>query len=150
MKIHLLKTGDAFCPATEEDKETFDKLKRDGFFECTVKQKRNSAFHRKFFAMIGVGFDAFDPPDTKYKGMPIFKDFDRFRKDVIIAAGFYEIVFDIRGRLRFKHESMSFGSMSQDRFEKLYNGCCQVLLNNVLSKYTRGDLDAVVEELIRF
>ena len=151
MEMYLLKIGmDAFSPSAEEDREKFDKLKSMGLFKCTIKQERDPIKHRKFFAMLEVGFDAFHPPYREYKGLPVFKDFDRFRKDVIIAAGFYEVVFDIRGRLRFKHESMSFGSMSQDRFEKLYNGCCQVLLNNVLSNYTRGDLDNLVDKLIRF
>ena len=68
MEINLLKVGDALCPATEEDKEEFDKLKSGVGFKCTITQKRNYKFHKKFFAMIGVGFDAFDPPDKKYKG----------------------------------------------------------------------------------
>lgn len=115
-----------------------------------IKQIRNYPFHKKFFAMLNVGFEAFEPPGKTYKGLPAQKNFDRFRKDCIIAAGFYDVVSNINGDVRAEAKSISFGSMEEDEFNKVYNAVCNVLLLKVLKNYTRDDLDRVVNHLLSF
>lgn len=150
MKVNLIKQGQVLIPATPSDEEKIAAIKNGQFLEVDIKQKRNLLFHRKFFAMLNIGFEAFEPERKDYKGQVAVKNFDRFRKDVVIMAGFYDATYDIQGNLKLEAHSISFGKMSEDDFNKVYNACCNVLLQKVLHNYTRDDLDSVVDRLVRF
>lgn len=150
MKVNLIKQGRVFIPVTPADEDKMSSIKNSQFIEADIKQKRNLKFHRKFFAMLNIGFEAFEPNEKAYKGRIAEKNFDRFRKDVVIMAGFYDATYDIKGNLKLEAHSISFGKMSEDEFNKVYNACCNVLLKQVLHNYTREDLDHVVEQLARF
>lgn len=150
MKINLIKQGQVFTPATPADEDKISSIKSGQFIEADIKQKRNLKFHRKFFAMLNIGFEAFEPDIKAYQGLVAVKNFERFRKDVIIMAGFYDATYDIQGNLKLEAHSISFSKMGEDEFNKVYNACCNVLLMKVLHNYTRGDLDRVVEQLTRF
>lgn len=150
MKVNLVKQGQVLIPATPSDEEKIASIKNGQFLEVDIKQKRNLKFHKKFFAMLNIGFEAFEPVQQDYKGQVAVKNFDRFRKDAVIMAGFYDATYDIQGNLKLEAHSISFGKMSEDEFNKVYNACCNVLLLKVLHNYTRDDLDSVVEQLTRF
>jgi len=114
---------------------------------------RNAKFHRKFFALLNFAFEAWEPERShkSYKGRPITKNFERFRKDVIVYAGYYEQTFDLKGNMKLEPLSMSFAKMDQPEFELLYNAVATVILENVLSNYKdRNELDAVIEQIIGF
>lgn len=151
MEIMVIKTAAGhIIPSLEVD---FDKLKRFKIgvpFSVTVKQPRNSKFHRKFMAMLNIGFDAFEVEVKEHNGFPVQKDFDRFRKDVIIAAGFYDLVSDIKGNVKAKAKSISFSNMDDEKFERVYSAAINVLLQRVLKSYTRDDLDRVVDQVLGF
>lgn len=119
--------------------------------EATIP--RNPKFHRKFFALLQVGFDAWDGGRVRktYKGRPVAKNFERFRKDVLILAGFYDQTFDLRGCMVLEAKSISFANMDDDAFEKVYSSVADVLLEKVLTNYAgRSELDAVVNEILGF
>lgn len=139
-----------FAPADEAEAEKVVRFKNGGVVRAKFTQFRNYEFHKKFFAMLKVGFDAWEPPELEHKGLPVQKNFDRFRKDCTIAAGFYDPVANLRGEVRAEARSISFASMTQEDFEKVYSAVVDVLLERVLTKYTRADLDRVVEELMAF
>lgn len=114
---------------------------------------RNPKFHRKFFALLNVGFDAWEPPRKRrtYKGMPVQKNFEQFREDVTIAAGFYDQTFDLSGRLRLKAKSIRFSGMDDAEFERVYSAVADVLLAGVLVRYAgREELDSVVDQIMGF
>lgn len=100
--------------------------------------------------MMQVGFNAFEPAITEYNGVPVQKNFDRFRKDIIIASGFYDFEVCINGQPKAVAKSISFSSMGEEEFEKVYNACCNAILERVLKNYTKDDLDQVVSEMMRF
>jgi hypothetical protein len=175
--ITLVKTTDADLPEAERNamsrilfgqyldgmspddkaawKRFWSRIKRLGpgeLVKVSLKIERNGKFHRKFFALLNVGYDAWEPGRThkSYKGMPVAKNFEQFREDVTIMAGFYEQTFDLHGRMVLKAKSISFASMGQDEFEKVYSAVADVLLQKVLTTYSRKDLDEVVEKVLRF
>lgn len=118
-----------------------------------MKVPRNSRFHRKFFVLLTVGFDAWEPSrkHKTYKGMAVAKQFEQFREDVTILAGWYEQTFGLDGRMKVRAKSISFANMEQDEFELLYSAVANVLLEKVLTGYAgRDDLDAVVEKIMVF
>ena len=110
---------------------------------------RNMAYHRKYFALLNIGFDAFEPSAT-HKDVVVEKEFEAYREDVIIQAGFYTITADLNGRIRLRAKSISFSKMEPEDFDDLYNKSVNVILQKVLTNYTRADLDHVVEQVIRF
>jgi len=124
------------------------------FFTLVYKQPRNLRFHRKFFAMLNHSFEHWEPEQGRkrftYKGRAITKDFDQFRKDILILAGFYEARYDLKGRVELQAKSIAFDKMEEDEFERVYEAVLKVLLEQVLTNYTRDDLDRVVEQLQAF
>ena len=151
MKIFLRKLpGSILIPDTEEEKEKLGHIKTNDVVYAEIKHPRNYKFHKKFFAMLKVGYDAWEPAEQEYKGLPVQKNFDRFREDIFIAAGFGEVVLNIRGEARARAKSISFGSMGQEEFDKLYNAVADVLLQKILKTYTKDDLESVVNEIAGF
>lgn len=129
------------------------KLGEGELMKFTFKVIRNGKFHRRFFAMLNVGYDAWEPQrkHKSYKGIPVTKNFEQFREDVLILSGFYEQTFDLNGHMVLKAKSISFSNMCQDEFEKVYSAVCDVLLEKVLTTYKdRAELDQVIERLIGF
>ena len=58
---------------------------------------RNPAFHKKYMALLNLGFDNWEPGEIDSDhGIPE-KNFDRFRKDVAIMCGFYTLVTRLDG-----------------------------------------------------
>ena len=116
-----------------------------------VSFPRNPKFHRKFFALLQVGFDAWEPAfEVSVQGEPVGKNFERFRKDVTILAGFYEPAFALDGTLELEAKSIAFANMDDAEFEQVYSAVANVLLSKVLRNYTREDLDQHVDRLIGF
>lgn len=142
--------GCTLKPSSDEDAIRILKLPSGAGLRAEIKQIRNYKFHKKFFAMLQIGFEAFRPADQYYKGALVQKSFDRFRKDCVILAGYYEPVTNLKGEVRLEAKSISFANMSQDEFEDLYTAVCNVLLQKVLKDYTRENLDELVEKLINF
>lgn len=143
--------GGFLIPADDESREIAGKWKLGQAIKVSATRMRNGPFHRKFFAMLDVGFDAWEPQGAvSYRGEAVKKNRKRFRKDVLILAGHYEAVHNMKGEVRLEAKSISFANMEQDDFEQVYSDVADVLLTRVLKTYTRDDLDRVVEELIGF
>jgi len=114
---------------------------------------RNGKFHRKFFALLQVGFDAWEPDRKRYsyKGIPIQKDFEQFREDVIIASGNYIQTFNLEGHMKMRAKSISFTSMDDAEFSELYESVLTVILNKICVNYkNREELNSVVEKILGF
>ena len=154
-ELVLVKTtGGALAPADEEARAQVEKLKIGQGVRAIIKRARNVRFHRKAFALFKLAFDMWDP-DTPltYKGEAVSKDFDRFRKDMTILAGFYKAVYNARGEVRLEAESLSFSSMGEERFEKVFKSVLTVVWNRVLRKAgydTEAEVERVINELMRF
>ncbi len=76
---------------------------------------RNPYFHRKFFAMLNVGFDAWEPnrKNKSYKGQPVTKNFEVFREEALILAGFYVQTFGLDGKLQLKAKSIGIDQLQR-------------------------------------
>lgn len=151
MKIQAVRVPTGYMFATDADRETAKAHKLGQSVSIEVKAVRNPKFHKKYFALLNLGFDYWETVG-EYKGGQMVKSFDRFRKDVAILAGYYDIVENIRGEARYEAKSISFGRMEEDEFNKLYEATIQVLLDRVLSSkgFTRGEVDHAVDNLLRF
>jgi hypothetical protein len=150
-EIVLTKTaGGALIPLDPQAASYIANLKLGGGVTATVKKHRNPAFHRKFFALLNLAFDAWEPGIKEHRGMIVQKNFDRFRKDIIISCGFYDVTVNLRGDVRAEAKSINFSSMDEDEFADLYDKAIAVILSKILTNYTRADLDATVDRLMQF
>lgn len=150
-EIVLTKAANgALIPVDPQASDFISKLKLGGGVVATVKKHRNPAFHRKYFALLNLAYDAWEPGIKEHRGMAVQKNFDRFRKDIIIAAGYYNVVVNINGDVRAEAKSINFSSMDDADFADLYSKTIDVVLARILTNYSRDDLDETVENIMRF
>lgn len=114
---------------------------------------RNGKYHRKFFSMLNFAFESWEPDRVRktYKGQPVAKNFDRFRRDIVIQAGFYDQTFDIDGNMKLEAHSISFANMDDEQFDAVYSACVDVILSKVLTTYNgRAEFDSVMEKMVGY
>ena len=102
---------------------------------------------------MSLAFDYFEPPahgegSALAEKYVVQKNAERFRKDITILAGYHEMTYRLNGDVRVEAKSISFGSMQEDEFEKLYSACIDVIINKVCTQYTEYELRKQVEDLI--
>ena len=137
-------------PYGEQAQDYFKCLKNGETYQADIKQPRNAKFHAKYFALLNYAFSFFENADIKYQGEHISANFERFRNDITILAGFYEATYDINYKVHLKAKSISFARMSEDEFEKLYNCTIDVILAKVLTRQTKTDIDSAVNNILGF
>ena len=153
--MHVIKSQTGMLsPASEEDACFLRKVKTGAVLSVEIKQTRNYKFLKKAFALFKLAFDVWEPvTPLEYKGLPVAKDFDRFRKDMIILAGFFKAVYNVRGELRLEADSLSFASMDEERFEQVFRAVLTVVWNRVLRAAgydSEQEVERVINELARF
>lgn len=133
--IYLRRTANGFAPDSDEDAKACSRFKMGEVVRADVVRPRNLNFFRKWWALVKVGYELWEEtcPRHQHKGMDVLPEFERFRRDVTILAGFAKPVVNIRGELRLEAESLAFGNMTEDRFDKLYSATIDVLLQKVLT-----------------
>ena len=151
---HFIKLPNStLIPSSESDRELLTKIKTGETVRLTLTRPRNVWFHRKYFALLNLAFDCWEPPEhgngsALTERMSVEKNFDRFRKDIAILAGFYDATYRLNGDVRLEGKSISFASMSEDHFEDLYSKSIDVILKHVMHNYTESDLRKTVEDMI--
>jgi len=154
MKALMIKSGNAFICSDEEALESMKAFKSGETYSVEVTRPRNLAFHRKWFALAKIAFDYWADSVAKreYKGVEVQPNFERFRKDLIIMAGYYEPYFNAKNEIRLDAKSISFAKMDAEEFEELYSKTIATILQNILPKdrYSEQSLRETVERIVRF
>jgi hypothetical protein len=142
----------AYVPGDPSTEEWDQKIKIGENVHGPFRKMRNPLFHRKFFALLNLAFEYWEPGEINSKyGVPE-KNFDRFRKDLTILAGHYHIVARLDCTAGPEADSISFGNMDQDTFERLYNSVLNVILKkiNVLKDMTKDEVNDLVNKVLEF
>lgn len=155
--LHLIRTqSGAFVPASDEDHQLARRFKVGSMARVELKLVRNSDFHRKWWALAQLAFDAWTetiPDDDKTMALP---NLEAFRKRLIMWAGFGEDLLLPDGRggyvVREVAKSISFGRMDQATFERLYSRTIDVVLQRILPNrgLTEKDLREWVDRVMHF
>jgi predicted nucleotide-binding protein (sugar kinase/HSP70/actin superfamily) len=141
------------APADSETAAYVARLKFGQGLRAEVKRARNILFHRRMFALLNFAFDLWDCPALEYQGQAVAKNFDRFRKDITILAGFFDAVTNLRGEVRLEAKSLAFHNMGEEEFERVYKAVLGVVWDRILRSkgYESPEkVDAIVQELLRF
>ena len=144
MKINIAKMpGGVLIPASDLDAEVLKKLKSGQTYEIEIKRPRNPHFHGKVFAFFNYCFAHWksDREFMNEKGQ-----FDNFRKEMTVLAGYKDVYFKLDGSCRVEAKSISYGSMEQDEFEDLYKALIQVAMTTIF----HGSDDEVYNKLVGF
>ena len=155
---YKMAKGAALVPSHQTDEDELKKLPVGQPLRVKVTRLRNVGHHRKYFALLNYAFECWEPPERSPKGSDLDnsynldaeKNFDRFRHDIIILCGFYHSYYRINGEVRLEPKSISFSSMDQDEFEKLYDKTIDVIIKHVLRNYTGDELREVVDQIMEF
>lgn len=137
-------------PMDQQSKDFIEKLNSDAGLAVNVKRHNNPLFHRKMFALFNLAFEAWHPDELTYKGEIVSKNFDQFRNDVTILAGFYTSSINLRGEVRLTAKSLSFSAMDQEEREKVYSAVLDVVLQKILTRYERDDIENVLSQVMGF
>lgn len=132
--MNLVKTkSGVFIPAYPSDHDAAKKIKEGE--EVYATKARNPDFHRKVMSLFQLGFE----------NQQEYDNFDIYRQSVTLKAGY---VIYVRGKDNELHafaESLSFASMSQDKFEKLFAAVLEVI-----SKETKTSGKEIKENLASY
>lgn len=148
--LFFMKAGPGLVPADTPAQDYLQKIKLGDVVQVVVKRVRNYKFHKKLFALFNFAFDNWDAPVVMTKWGAARKTFDRFRKDITILAGYYEIVVRVDGSTVVEAKSLKFANMDQDTFDKLYTDVWHVIQDRILKDYLEDDLERVLEQLAQF
>lgn len=146
MKIGMIKQpGGTMVPATDIDSEKLTSFKTGEFYEIDIKLTRNPAFHRKVMAFFGFCFDHWSG-SLSYRYCSETEQFDRFRKDLTILAGFYVQSVRLDGSIRVEAESLAFSSMTEERFRECYTALIQTAMQRIF----KGSDEQIYNKLVGF
>ena len=146
--LFVKKPYGVLMPCYAQDVDNMARIKNGSTVRANVCMPRNIFFHRKFFALLDVGYTYWEPP--LYQGNPVQKNPERYRKDVTILAGRSHVVPRVDGSFTVEADSISFANMPQDEFENLYNGAIEVLRDQILTDWTRNDVLLAAREINSF
>lgn len=155
MDLFIIKLPSGnFAPYGEDSLTECAQVKVGQMLHGKFTRMRNYEFHKKFFALMQLGFDIWSETCTplEYGGIPVLPQLNNFRKDCTILAGYYNAYYSLKGEVRLEAKSISFGSMDQEEFEKLYSSCIDVILRKCFegTTLTEQQLRDRVEEILRF
>lgn len=144
MKITCIKEpGGIFRPASDLEHDKTTKFKSNNYYDVEVKLSRNPSFHGKVFQFFNFCFEHWkcDREFLNEAGQ-----FDVFRKNLTCLAGYYDEFYNMKGEVRIESKSLSFGSMTQEEFEK----CYLALTNAAMKHIFLGCDDNTYNQLLGF
>ncbi len=144
--------GNTLMPMTAADFETVQKIKIGRPVAASITQPRNPVFHRRFFALLNLAFDYWEPEVQEWKGIKAEKSFEVFREQVTILAGYREVTYNLDGSVKVTAKSISFGRMEEQEFQKLYKAVFNVLWRMVLSKTDMNEpqIETILAQMLEF
>lgn len=142
MKIECHKITQGFIPI-DQHADKLKKIKNGSVIELEYKQQRNYQFHKKVFSFFTYCFNYWSS-DKEF--MDEAGQFDCFRKNMIVLAGYYDEYYKIDGSVRIEAKSISYGKMSQDEFETLYHS----LVNSAMRHIFKDCDESMYEQLMGF
>ena len=134
MELYCRNTISGLVPLYPSDFDEKRKLKLGEDYKVEVTYPRNIGFHRKFFALLNVGYE-----NSKLDMSP-----KAYRHYITIKAGFFTAYQTSKG-VFYEPDSISFSSMGQDEFEEVYSRVLDKIIEDIGA--TKEDIE---KQLISF
>jgi len=151
-ELHFLPLSNGLMPFDDDSRIWLSGQKSGDPVKVKVSSMHNAAFFRKWWALVKCGFDWWQPnPDVlEIGGIKVEKNFDRFRKDIIIRTGRYSAFVNTKNEARVEADSISWAKMKPEEFEKLYNDTITVLLKIMPGHIKEEDLRNAEASILEF
>lgn len=134
MQIDLVKhPGGVFSPVNDSDLERLQRFKNGETYTADIKLTRNPKFHRKVMAFFGFCFSHWCADRAGLEHMDEHSQFDRFRKDLTILAGFYVQTVRLNGDVRTEAESLAYANMDDEKFARVYSALINAAIKHVFA-----------------
>lgn len=153
MEVMLLKTPQgALIPMDEDEAAKLRKFQAGTLVRGEYKTVRNGAFFKKWFSLARLAFELSSERMTphKYKGEDVLPNFERFRKDLTVLAGYYDPVFGADGSVRLEAKSLQWSKMKEPEFAQLYSATIDVILQKILPHLGRDELENAVNATMAY
>lgn len=148
---YLQKISNGFMPVADMNEPgVLDGIRAGDILLMEWKKPRDIIRHRKYFALLNLAYENWQPPEVSYNNVPAEKSFERFRNDITCGVGYYDVVVSIKGEVRVEPKSIAFSSMGEEEFYTFYNKVVNFILQQVMTNYKREDIDNLIEQIIRF
>ena len=126
----IKQPGGVFIPASDIEHEKTIKFKTGEMYTMDVPLTRNPQFLKKAMVFFHFCYEHWNG-DRVYEFCSPNEQFDRFRKDLTILAGFYVQTPRMDGTLRTEAESLAFASMTEERFRECYHALINAALKHI-------------------
>lgn len=134
MQIDLVKhPGGVFSPVNDSDTERLKRFRNGEIYTAEIKLTRSPQFHKKVFAFFNFCFQHWCADRAGLEHLDEHSQFDRFRKDLTILAGFYEQTIRLNGDTRTEAQSLSYGNMDDDEFSRCYSALINAAIRHVFA-----------------
>jgi hypothetical protein len=135
--------GGTLTPASDIEAEKLTALKTGELYNVEIKRHRNPQFHRKVFEFMNFCFHHWKS-DREFMNEPA--QFDVFRKNLTVIAGYYDEFYTISGSVRIEAKSLAYSSMSQEEFEDFYSALIAAAMRTIFKDCGKN----IEEKLISF
>ena len=146
MEISLIKTINGWHGFDPPTREWLDKKKPGALIRSDFKQARNPAFHRKGMSLLSLAFEYWEPGELSNTHGVVEKNFDRFRKDLTILAGFFDQSFRLDGSVRIEAKSISFAKMDDEEFSRVYQSLLTVIIKHIMDTYSEEEVEEMADK----
>ena len=139
MKVKFTKVSGILAPFGPDAEAWMSATKAGQVIEVDATRVRNWKFLKKYFALLNYAFTQWDIPENDAA-----KNFDEFRGDLAILAGYYDMVVRVDGSERPRAKSIAFDKMEEDEFERLYSKTLDILLAKILPSHTEEEINQIM------
>lgn len=141
MTLYLINTVNGLVPCSDQDYDDKLRLKLGEIYEVKIKVARNYEFHKKYFALMRCAWEY-----QNEKVVAFFKDFNRWRKYVEVAAGYSDVFFSKKlNQFVDIPRSIAFDKMDNLEFTKLYENVKDVLYQSFFRDLSREEFEKKLE-----
>lgn len=129
MKINFVKhPGGTLTPASEIEAGRMDRFKTGDTYEVSIVLRRNPKLHGKMFAFFNFCFQYWTG-DNNFTNEAA--QFDVFRNNLTVLAGFYDKFYTIAGEVRIEAKSLAYDKMEPEEFEQCYNAQINAAMKHI-------------------
>lgn len=142
--IQLTYVGNAFLTANQKAEELAENCRRGEVIDFKEVTARDLKFHRCYFDLLGTIYD-YMPPSFK-------KRIEKNNFYILLKElqGEYKVLFDFKDGSKVKvYNSISFGKMSQKRFEEYVKNQLPIIYNEIIQPYfpDKKTFDSIVQTI---
>jgi len=120
------------------------KLNDGDCLNIDIWKERNVDFHRKFFAFLNACIYLF-PEEEEYDRL---RNVNYLRKKLMIMIGEADVIYDMTGKEHLQARSISFKSMDDVEFSRIYSMCIDAMLKHILHWISMEDFEKTIANFI--